>query len=57
MVVVKGSGVLASDQGDYRLAAGQVWLLPAAMAPGRCRPASTLAVLLSTLPDSATTHP
>jgi mannose-6-phosphate isomerase len=57
LVVVKGSATLATDQGDYRLAPGQVWLLPASLPRSWSRPTPALAVLLSTLPDNPTTRP
>jgi mannose-6-phosphate isomerase len=54
LVVLKGSGVLAAAEGECPLTAGQVWLLPAAMAQGWCRPTPALSVLFSTLPDTST---
>ena len=51
LVVVRGSGVLVHEGGQSPITLGQVWLLPAGMAPVECRPGPGLAVLISTLPD------
>jgi mannose-6-phosphate isomerase len=52
LVVVRGSGVLVCDHGEYPITAGQVWLLPASAGHTRCRPAPAVAALHSTLPEN-----
>jgi mannose-6-phosphate isomerase len=50
VIPLKGSAVLEGAAGEKHLTAGQVWLLPAAMARRQCRPAGALGALLCTLP-------
>ncbi len=48
---LQGRGVLYSDEGEYRLAAGETLLLPAALSRREFRPHGLMSVLVATLPD------
>jgi mannose-6-phosphate isomerase len=50
VMVVRGSGRLVSAGGEEQLAAGQTWVLPAAMPPAECVPETCLGAVLCTLP-------
>ena len=49
-VVLHGSGVLETAEGEKRLTAGESWLLPAALPMTACIPDEPLGLLLATLP-------
>jgi mannose-6-phosphate isomerase len=51
MVVLRGKGRFDADAGEEPLSPGQVWLLPATLSSRSCRPESSLAALVCTLPD------
>jgi hypothetical protein len=51
LVVVGGGGMLVTATGEESLMAGQVWVLPAALAEARCVPQPALRFVLCTLPD------
>jgi mannose-6-phosphate isomerase len=50
LIIVNGTGFLEGPSGQKPLEPGQVWLLPAQMRPGACRPAPCLGLLRCTLP-------
>ena len=50
VVVLHGGGRLDGGAGQCRLAAGDAWLLPAALPALACHPVEPLALLLATLP-------
>jgi mannose-6-phosphate isomerase len=50
LIVLGGSGQLATESANEEMARGQVWLLPAAMPARLCRPEAELKALLCTLP-------
>ncbi len=51
LMVLHGGGELQTDEGPVSLRPGDSLLLPAALEALECRPADTLGILLSTLPD------
>jgi mannose-6-phosphate isomerase len=51
VIGLQGRGVLYSDEGEYRLAAGETLLLPAALSRREFRPHGLMSVLVATLPD------
>ncbi len=51
LVVLAGRGRLRTPHGDEALAAGQVWVLPAAVARAECRPDGGVSYLLCRLPQ------
>jgi mannose-6-phosphate isomerase len=52
VVVLHGSGVFETAEGEKRLSAGDSWLLPAALPAIPCSPAEPLGILLAALPPN-----
>jgi mannose-6-phosphate isomerase len=50
LVALSGSGRITSGSSDEPITQGQVWLLPACMSGGQCRPEVGMKALLCTLP-------
>ncbi|HXG13418.1 MAG TPA: type I phosphomannose isomerase catalytic subunit [Gemmataceae bacterium] len=50
VVVLRGRGRLETAWGEEIVAAGQAWVLPAAMTPVKCWPEPSLSLLVCTLP-------
>jgi mannose-6-phosphate isomerase len=50
LVVLQGKGRLATGDAEDAVAAGQVWVVPASVLKGLCRPDPALKLLLTTLP-------
>jgi mannose-6-phosphate isomerase len=50
LIVLEGSGELVFEDGVQKIVAGQVWLMPASLPQGQCRPQGALKTLLCTLP-------
>jgi mannose-6-phosphate isomerase len=50
LILLSGSGRLATDYGEEKVTRGEVWLLPAHMSPQKVHPDAELKALLCTLP-------
>jgi hypothetical protein len=50
LIVLQGQGRLLIEDAAEEIRQGHVWLLPASMPQGECRPQATLKTLLCTLP-------